>query len=191
MKAILILEIMLCMVVPGQTSIAAEAPPIRAIYQRHEDFPDRIMGLSFEEVKTGKIIVYHSKDEGAEEEGSLFYEPVLSPSGAWIFLPFGRFEGFIFFPARRWREGLVTGTTGTRFYVLSPFGPAFVHQFVKWLGEDEVRVTVGSELSFSDIDINLRTRKAKVVKGMIQAEWLHFAEVRSHAGQTKKHGGQK
>lgn len=180
MKAICLLAATLCILAWSQTSIAADAPPIRAIYQRVEDYPNLITGLKFKEVRTGKTITYHPKDDLGAEEGSLFYEPVFSPSGKWMFLPAGRFEGFIFFPTQQWREGLVDGTIGTRFRVVCPGGPALVHRFVKWLGDDEVRVTAGSDLTFPDIDINLRTRKAKVVKGTFPADWLHFARVRGN-----------
>jgi len=70
--------------------------------------------------------------------------------------------------------------------VQSPYGPALAHRFLKWIGINEVRVTVGSELIFSDIDINLRTQKAKVVKGTLPPEWLHFVEERGATMLTGK-----
>jgi len=96
MKATLLLVSTLCSLTWSGPCFAAENPPIEAVYQRAEGFPKLILGLKFREVKTGRVFVYSPKDKGAAEEGALFYEPVFSPSGTWMFLPTGEFEGFVF-----------------------------------------------------------------------------------------------
>lgn len=165
---------------------ASDKLPIEAMYERfgsgNEPGDNLIVALKFKVSATGKVFAYHAKGDPGNAEASmgvLFFEPVFSPTGDWTFLPTGEFDGFFFFPTGKWKEALIDGTFGKRFYAFSKNGPALAHRFVKWLGPDEVRLSIGTGEDMSDVDINLRTCETKISKGNLSAKWLYFEKVRT------------